>query len=449
MNLTKANTLLAVAAGVLAVPTWLTIQGDLENFVDTAQVPKMFDGFTVDNVATVVLGKPKDPQPDASTQPGAGPDQKPQIQYDQLQFQRTDKGFVLGQAMGEKFGAPANGQMLELQVWKHLTSMPFDRETLVQEGASDEQLVNYGLDPAHAFVVKAGNAQGQVIAELLVGKDTNLGAQGTDVVRGVYVRKADSRDVAFYEVPMWNRSIDAQQWLDLSVAKVPADMVRRIEVKNQTGQVAFTRKKGESSWACEAAPAGKGAVRQIEVEGLVQRLSYVQAQDYVRPLAGAPLAQLGLDTPSVVVSVVYEKDGKDATLEVAAGKPIEGKPTQYVRCSASDFVCALPVQWAAGFERDLGEFFDPAPQPESAQQSQGGVEPKKEESAPVPTKTEEAPSDSKPVDAVPVAPVPTQPSQPVQPVPTEPKDGGAPKEAAPTPKLPDPQQQKQKPDGGG
>ena len=449
MNLTKANTILAVAAAVLAVPTWLTIQGDLENFVDTAQVPRMFEGFTVDNVATVVLGKPKDPQPDAQTQPGADPNQKPQIQYDQLQFQRTDKGFVLGQAMGEKYGAPANGQMLELQVWKHLSSMPFDRETLVQEGATDEQLVGYGLDPAHAFVVKAGNAQGQVIAELLVGKDTNLGAQGTDVVRGVYVRKADSRDVAFYEVPMWNRSIDAQQWLDLSVAKVPADMVRRIEVKNQTGQVAFTRKKGESSWACEVVPAGKGAVRQIEVEGLVQRLGYVQAQDYVRTVAGAQLAQFGLDNPGVVVSVVYEKDGKDATLEVAAGKPIEGKPTQYVRCSASDFVCALPVQWAAGFERDVGEFFDPAPQAEATPQPKGDGEAQKDASAP---------TESKQGDAAPAAPAPTQPAQPA---PSDTKDGGVTPGAvpeardqteAPAPKPVEPQQPvqpQQKPDGGG
>ena len=177
MNLTKANAILAIAAAVLAVPTWLTIQGDLENFVDTAQVPKLFEGFTADNVAAVALGKPKDQQPEVAQQPGADPDQKPPIQYDQIQFQRTDKGFVLGQMMGEKFGAPVNPQMLELQVWKHLSSIPADRETLVQENASEQQLADYGLDPLHAFVIKAFNAQQQVIAELLVGKDTNVGAQ--------------------------------------------------------------------------------------------------------------------------------------------------------------------------------------------------------------------------------------------------------------------------------
>ena len=188
MNLLRANAFLAIAAAALAVPTWLTIQGDLENFVDTAQVPKLFEGFTADNVAAVALGKPKDPQPEVAQQPGADPDQKAPIQYDQIQFQRTDKGFVLGQAMGEKFGAPVNSQMLDLQVWKHLSSIQADRETLVQENATEQQLADYGLDPLHAFVIKAFNAQQQVIAELLVGKDPNVGAQGTDTVRGVYVR---------------------------------------------------------------------------------------------------------------------------------------------------------------------------------------------------------------------------------------------------------------------
>jgi hypothetical protein len=416
MNLTKANAILAIAAAALAVPTWLTIQGDLENFVDTAQVPKLFEGFTADNVAAVALGKPKDPQPEVAQQPGADPDQKPPIQYDQIQFQRTDKGFVLGQMMGEKFGAPVNPQMLELQVWKHLSSIPADRETLVQENASEQQLADYGLDPLHAFVIKAFNAQQQVIAELLVGKDTNVGAQGTDTVRGVYVRRADSRDVAFYEVPMWNRAIDPQQWLDLSVAKIPADMVRRIEVKNQTGQAAFVRKKGESLWTSEAAPAGKGAARQIEVESLVQRLGYVQAQDYVRPLAGAQLAQYGLDAPKVTVSVVYEKDGKDVTFEVAAGNPMEGKPMQFVRCSASDFVCALPVQWAAGFERDVGEFFDPAAQQEQAPKE--SAQPEGAQPAGGEAKREEQAAQKL------MVPTPEQPVQ-VTPIPQAPGDGGA------------------------
>lgn len=422
MNLNRSNAILAVAALALAVPTWLTMRAELETFVDMTQVPKLFEGFTPDNVVAVALRKPKDPQPVVPPQPGADPNQKQPPQYDQIQFQRTDKGFVLGQAMGEKFGAPVNPQMLELQVWKHLSSIPADRETLVQENATEEQLAEYGLDLAHAFVVMAVNAQQQVLAELLVGKDTSIGAQGAETVRGVYLRKAGSLDVAFYEVPLWNRVIDAQQWLDLAVARIPADMVRRVEVKNQTGQAAFTRKKGEASWVCEAPPAGKGALRQIEVEGLVQRLGHIQAQDYVRAVGGGPLGVYGLEQPKVTVQVVYEKDGKDVTVDIALGNPIDGKATQYVRCSLSDFVCAMPAQWGSGFERGIGEFFDPAatpvdapkvPQPQSVETGKEAPAP-----APAPEQPKQEGSDS------------DQQSQTAPPIPAqveaqEKKDGGS------------------------
>ncbi len=419
MNLNRSNAILAIAALALSVPTWLTLRGDLEAFVDVTQVPKLFEGFTADNVAAVALGKPKDPQPEVAPQPGADPNQKPPIQYDQIQFQRTDKGFVLGQAMGEKFGAPVHPQMLELQVWKHLASIPADREALVQENATEEQLVEYGLDAAHAFVIKAYNAQQQVVAELLVGKDTSIGAQGTETVRGVYVRRGDNRDVGFYEVPSWTRAVDAQPWLDLAIAKISADMVRRIEIKNQTGQAAFARKKGEASWVCDAPPAGKGALRQIEVEGLVQRLGYVQAQDYIRAITNGSLAPFGLEQPKLTLQIVYEKDGKDVTVDIALGNPIEGKTTQYVRCSLSDFICAMPLQWGAGFERDIGELFDPAAAPVEAQKdAQAGGDAPKEVQPVAPTVPQEPQQGEGVKPAQPVAP-PVAPSDAQQP-----KDGG-------------------------
>ena len=269
MNLTKANLVLAITTVVLAVPTWMTLRRDLENFVDVADVPRLFAGFTTDNVATLALGKPKDPQPDVQPAPGSDPNQKPAIQYDQINFQRTELGFVLGQGMGEQSGVPVNAQMLELQVWKHLAEIPADKETLVQSEATDAQLAEYGLDQAHAFVLRTTNAQSQVIAELLVGKDTTTTTQGAEAVRGVFVRRSDARDVVFYEVPFWNRTIDTSQWIERTMFKVPADMVRRLEVQNQTGKAVFVRPKGQASWQVEAPPSGKGAVRQIEVEGVL------------------------------------------------------------------------------------------------------------------------------------------------------------------------------------
>lgn len=358
MNLTKANLVLAVATVVLAVPTWVTLRRDLENFVDVSQVPKLLEGFTADNVATLALGKPKDPQP--AVPAGTDPNQKPQLQYDQINFQRTDQGFVLGQGMGDLVGVPVNNQMLELQVWKHLTDIPGDKETLVQKDATEAQLVEYGLDVEHAFVVKAGNASGQLIAELLVGKDTTTSQGGTEAVRGVFVRRADSRDVVFYEVPMWTRALDANTWIDRTLFKVPADKVRRLELQNQTGKVVLTKAAGQASWAAEAAPNGRGAVRQTEVEGLAQRLGFLQVAEFVKPLAGANLPALGLDAPKLAIAVTYEKDGKDVQITIGVGNPMDGKNSHYARCSESQFAVAVPSPWVAGFERDVGEFFDPA-----------------------------------------------------------------------------------------
>lgn len=434
MNLTKANLVLAIAAVVLSVPTWMTLRRDLENFVDVAEVPRLFAGFTPDNVATLALGKPKDPQPEVQVPPGTDPNQKPQVQYDQINFQRTDTGFVLGQGMGEQTGVPVNAQMLELQVWKHLAEIPADQETSVQDEATDAQLTEYGLDQAHAFVVRTANAQGQVLAELLVGKDTTTSAQGTETVRGVFVRRSDSRDVVFYEVPFWNRTIDTSQWIERTMFKVPADMVRRLELQNQTGKAVFTRAKGQGSWQSEVTPAGKGAIRQIEVEGLVQRFAYLQAADFVRPLASANAAQLGLESPALHLAVTYEKDGKDVTVTVDVGSVLDGKNTNYVRCSESNFVITVASPWVAGFERDVGEYYDPAAVQQDAPKDETPVEARKDEAllAPVVPREKEAMPEATPKpeagtpgtgggnEAPTTKPSTPQPA-PVEPQPTEPK----------------------------
>lgn len=68
MNLTKANLLLLGAAAVLAVPTWITVTGERDLYVDVAAVPRMFEGFTPDSVAQLVLGTPKAARDAASRQ---------------------------------------------------------------------------------------------------------------------------------------------------------------------------------------------------------------------------------------------------------------------------------------------------------------------------------------------------------------------------------------------
>ena len=144
MSWNKSNLVLGVACVALAVPTLLQLSADAETFVDVGRIPLMFDGFTADNVGSIILGDPRDeqpePQPDGRAQ---------QVAYDQLALQLTDKGWTIGKPQGqvvELAGAPANKGLIEGGVFEHLRSIRNDPETLVQPGATDEQLAQYGLD---------------------------------------------------------------------------------------------------------------------------------------------------------------------------------------------------------------------------------------------------------------------------------------------------------------
>ena len=59
MNLVKSNLILGGLAVGLLVPTMMTLSNERELFKDIARIPLMFDGFSADNTAAVVIGVPK------------------------------------------------------------------------------------------------------------------------------------------------------------------------------------------------------------------------------------------------------------------------------------------------------------------------------------------------------------------------------------------------------
>jgi hypothetical protein len=361
MNLAQRNVLLAALAAALAIPTFLQLRRDAETFVDIGSVPLLFDGFTADNVMFVTLGQPKKEQPP----PDPANLQAPKVAYDQLVFQRTDKGFALAQ--GELAGAPVGKDQLEQQVFQHLRSIRADRDVLVQPDATPEQLAEFGLDEKQAFVVRATDAtQRNVVAELLVGRDAGQGQIGTEAVRGVFVRKSDSNDVILYEVDKaWLRSVQQDLWLDKVLARIEPDKVRRLSIRNAaTLGAAFTfeRPAGKASWVAVDAPAGLGAVRQTEVENLVQRLRYVAAQDYRLPTARAGnLAVLGLAPPRLEIDLVVQEGDRERKLKIAVGNQLEGKNEHYLMTNESGFVMTWPQGTVTQFELDVpAQCFDPA-----------------------------------------------------------------------------------------
>lgn len=367
MNLSTRNVVLAALAAVLAVPTFLQLRRDAETFVDLATVPLMFDGFTADNVTQVILAQPKKEQPP----PDPNNPQQPKVAHDQIALQRTDKGWAL--AAGELAGAPVNKDRVENDVFHHLRSIRADRDVLVQPNATPEQLALYGLDEAQAFVIRATDAvpprPGNVVAEVMVGKDAGQGQTGTEAVRGVFVRKSDNTDVVLYEFDrLWRRDVAQDQWLDRVLAKLEPDKVQRLSLRNAATAGAtfvFARQPGKSSWMAVDAPSGLGAVRQGEIEGLVQRLRWIGVQDFRFPRNRIPNpAALGLTPPQLELEITVKEGDRDRVLKFEVGNKLDDKNEYYVVCNESTFV----MTWAAGFvtpfELDVkAQLFDPAPPP--------------------------------------------------------------------------------------
>ena len=367
MNLKRRNLVLAVLAAGLAVPTALQLRADAETFVDISRVPLLFDGFTSDNLGSLRLRQPKaEPPPVDPANPNA-----PRQTHDELVLQKVDKGWVLGQ--GELAGAPVAKERVETDILQHLRAIRADRDTLVQQNATPAQLAEFGLDDEHALVVQAFDATQtrNLIADLLVGRDAALGQAGTDAVRGVFVRKSDSTDVILYEFDKgWRRDVKPELWLDKTLARVQTEKIQRFSLRNAAGagtRFTFERRDGKASWHAVEPPPGLGAVRQGEVETLLQRLGFLAAQDFRTPKDRAGnLQQLGLLPPQLEFEVQWKDGDRDRTLQLSVGSRLDGKNEFYLLTNESPFL----MTWAAGnvvpFEVDVkAQWFDPpAPPPD-------------------------------------------------------------------------------------
>lgn len=397
MNLSRSNGLLAVLAIALAIPTALILRSESANFTSLDRVPRLFDGFTVANMQGFVLGLPKGPAQPPANDPGG----KPQVQYDMLQVARADKGWQL--AAGDLAGAPVQVGRVENEVVKHLTDVRTGNDVLVVKDATDEQLAAHDLSEDKAFVIKAVGQGSATLAELLVGKDASSG-KTTESVRGVFVRTRDGRDIWLYEVPFLQRSIDASQWLDRVVYQAKQEQVTRFTLRNPASnglELAFARRDGSTaSWTAETAPPETGALRQMEVENLVQRLLYVAAADLKRPLQGANLGELGLQPPQFEVSLTTKDGETEKVIRLQVGAKVDGKEEHYAASSESRFLLTLPAYLVAGLERDPRELFDPKLPADPATQ----------------------PKEGEGKDAAPAAPVPAEQTGPV--VPPAPRTGG-------------------------
>ena len=154
--------------------------------------------------------------------------------------------------------------------------------------------------------------------------------------------------------------------------------MRRLSIANTTtgGQpVTFTRATAEGSWQAVEPPPGVGAVRQSEVESLLQRLRYLAVQEYQKPLQRAgDLAPLGLEPPAIAVELQLQKEDGEANLRFAVGNKLEDKNEYYLTSSESPFLMTWPAGVVTPFELDVkAQLFDP-PAPAAEPSNDGAAD---------------------------------------------------------------------------
>lgn len=373
MNLRKANVWLAGSAALLAVPTLCQLSRDGGTTIDVGAMPLMFDGFTAENVGRVLVRRPKAEQPKLDP---TRPDQPRTVAYDQLLLVRGDKGYkvaatpdMLQRDLAE---APVAAERIESEVFTHLRRIRLAPETIVRSEASDAQLAEYGLDEAHALVLRADDLAGKnTVAQLWVGNSSQVGAAGTEQIAGVYVRRPESRDVVLYEfdadVKRWRPEPDASLWIDKLLFRLEPAQLTSFTLRNQAGgerTYRWQKQSGHASWLLSDDPANAaaplGAVRQTELEGIVQRLRYVAAQEFRLPLARAGnLQALGLQPAKLELNAAWQEGGQERRITLQVGDKVEGKNEYYLLCSEAQFLMTWPASLVAPLERDPRELFDP------------------------------------------------------------------------------------------
>lgn len=371
----RTNLILAVAAAVLAIPTTITLMTEGIRFTRYDQIPRLFEGFTKENIQFVVLEKAKRGEDGT---PVADPDGKPVM--DRLLLVRRDNKWLIGE--GPLAGLPVRSSAPEdvpTKVLDHVQRIRRDREKLVHAQANDEELAARDLTEATGTVIRCLNNEQAVVAEMVLGKDASGGKWGEDIVKGFFVRRLDNREVVVYdalEAMHWNLSVQADDWVDKVIHEFQTAKVKTFSYRNPKGEVTFERQGPGSdpgagpdavptspNWKATKAPEGVGPVKQQDVTNLMSRFSILRAARFQQPLQGVDPNQVGLNPAEMEVSVVLE-DGTLHRLEV--GKKISDKPEYHARAEGTRYLIAVNEWDITSYERDPRDLFEPPVQTEAA-----------------------------------------------------------------------------------
>lgn len=368
----KTNLILAAIAVVLGLLTFWELRKDRQTFTAYDTIPRLFEGFTAENVRAIQIRQPKKkPEGDKKDEkPKDGEPAKP-AEFDVLVMVKDDQTWKL--ADGELRGVPLVTSRIEVDILDHLKRIRIDRKALAKADADDAFLRERNLTDDTGTLIQCIDANNNPVAELILGKDASGGKWGEEVLKGYYVRKFDSKnpagnkDVILYETDYWVLNTDPDPWLDKKIHQFEEGKVKSFAFRNPKGKAAFTKDKvTDAAWKAVDAPAGTGAVRQGEVQNLLSRFRYVAAQKFRGPLPAKPvLGERGLEPGDFEVSATLE-DGTVYSLWI--GKKIPETQEMYARANTSNFLFSVNEWDRTPYEKDPVEFFDPAPASQPATQ---------------------------------------------------------------------------------
>jgi len=378
-----ANLVLLVIAVVLTLLVLWTNSMDKKNFTDWDKTPRLFEGFTPDNVRILKIAQPKKKTgaevPKEIKEPGK--DDKPApVEREELIFLRDGTNWKI--ADGELKGVlvqmvSKTESKIDVDVLKHIKDIRIPKKA-IHKDSTDEYLKDKNLSEDTATIIQCFDANQTPIAELYLGKDAS-GGKYEDVTRGYFVRSKSSRDVLVYEVDYWVLSLKSEDWCEKKVHEFETASVVSLSLRNAKGEVVFSKDKAQdAAWKCEKQPEGTGPIRQQEVNNILQRFMRIDATRFFGALAGyKTLKDQGLDPVANFEISAQTEDKKVYRLWIGGKIPDKGE--YYAKALGNEFLFALGDWAVTPYEKDPKDLFDPgaSSQPSSVPSTQSGPLPKK------------------------------------------------------------------------
>jgi len=365
----QTNLILLVVCLVLGVFTTTTLINERSTFTEYDTIPRLFPGFTEDNIQYILITKAKaDAVEQPPVEPGAA---KPPAPVEKLVLMRNEDGWVIGETSDHRSdlaGVPVRETQVETSILDHIKSIRRDEKALYVADASDETMAQRGLTQETGTLIECLNAERVPTVELWVGKAASGENYGQNSVPGYCVARKGQNDIILYEPAnrYWDVPVDPKNWIDNNIHTFETDDVRQFSVKNPKGEFTLVREQVEgqplSPWKAEAPGEGVGAVKQDEVERLLARFTRVACSRYLGDVRRPEFAGKVPDEKNAeyIVSATLA-DGSVHTMWV--GKKIEDKAELYARFADSKgpsrFLVAIGDWVKSPFELDPQTLFDP------------------------------------------------------------------------------------------